>query len=238
MTPETTTTVAYLLWFVLGGIPQGTPLAITSVPGLASMEECQYLAGQLLVGIENPKYRCLAYQTVVAASAPKLATKEEYPQEYLRDRITERDTQLTNMGNCDGMSCRRLIPGDDNNKQSLAVTRPLKGDAVTPPSAVLAEANADPEGCEQGASSCPVEWKPDPNDEPCASGGKGCILPDTWEHLPNHVRIPRTKIEHEFGTAFGVMPRDRMAAPLNELGIAFRSTIFRLFVWPGYLRHS
>ena len=66
MTPETTTAVVYLLQYMLGVPPQ--PFSIVTVPNLPSLEECTYLAHELLPGIPDPKFRCIRYQTTVAAA--------------------------------------------------------------------------------------------------------------------------------------------------------------------------
>jgi hypothetical protein len=70
MTPETTTVVVYLLTFILGGVPTGTPFSVVSIPNLPSLEECQYLARELMSGIPEPKFRCLRYQTATVTAAP------------------------------------------------------------------------------------------------------------------------------------------------------------------------
>ena len=69
MTPETTTAVVYLLQYMLGVPPQ--PFSIVSVPNLPSLEECSYLAHELLPGIPEPKFRSIRYQTTVAAAPPE-----------------------------------------------------------------------------------------------------------------------------------------------------------------------
>ncbi len=209
MTPETATVVVYLLQYVWGVPPQ--PFSIVSIPNLPSLEECTYLAHELMPGVPEPKFRCIRYQTAAVTAAP--------PESVAAVPLP---------------TPRPLTWKEDRADEDNASPVP----ALAAPAAPVGLHDHDPEACAAGASECPVYWKPDPNDEPCASGGKGCILPDTWEHLPNHVRIPRTKIEHEFGTLFGTMPRDGRAAPLNELGIAMRSTIFRVFVLPDWFRRS
>jgi hypothetical protein len=59
-----TPTVAFLLTFMFV-VPGATPFA--AIPGIASLEECQYLAKQLITNA-NPQYKCTAYK--IATSDP------------------------------------------------------------------------------------------------------------------------------------------------------------------------
>ena len=56
--PATTTSVAFLLTF---GFTAPGASHFVSVPGIASLEECQYLAKQLIVSAD-PKFKCTAYK--------------------------------------------------------------------------------------------------------------------------------------------------------------------------------
>jgi hypothetical protein len=241
-TPEPTTTVviAYLLTFAVGG-PPPAPFAFVTIPSLPSLQECEYLAHELIVS-DNPSFKCTGYQMAIGASAgtsgiprprprPDTALQEAnapivvqepvsteirdyYPEGIvaIRDRpenqsearasnnvpyiasrryshippersewkvpghpkrciipgtgqITERCSHTVlnevieiplrtspdavsprapvvaqepvsstedRQQSCGELSCWRWIPGNDGDRQSLAVTRPLKGDDVAP----------------------------------------------------------------------------------------------------------
>ncbi len=55
------TAIAFLLTFS-AAMPGST--AFITVPGIANLEECQYLAKQLLSN-DDPKFKCTAYKIAV-----------------------------------------------------------------------------------------------------------------------------------------------------------------------------
>jgi hypothetical protein len=216
MTPETTTVVAYLLWFVLGGVPQGTPFSVTTVPGLPSLEECQYLARELMPGIPDPKFRCIRYQTVTAAAPAESTAANEPPLPWTLYAVDD----VPGLPKITGLhKTRGPYAGHFDNKEACEASgRIAMRNAIHPDFECVADA-APPDDYEDEDNSQPT---PPPAPAPAA---QGVPIPE-----------PHTKIEREFGTIFGTMPRDGRAAPLNELVIATRSTFFRIFIWPDVAR--
>ncbi len=64
-----TPTIAFLLTFAF--VAPGAQ-HFAAIPGIASLEECQYLAGQLITGTNAPQFKCTAYKIAV----PTAATQE------------------------------------------------------------------------------------------------------------------------------------------------------------------
>ena len=55
------TTVAFLLTF---GFTAPGAAHFVAIPGIANLEECQYLANQLITSA-NPQFKCTAYKIAV-----------------------------------------------------------------------------------------------------------------------------------------------------------------------------
>jgi hypothetical protein len=255
MTPETPVVVAYLLTFVMGGVPPGTPFSIVNIPALPSLDECDYLAHQI-IGTEQPKYKCTRYQMVVgAAPSDSAATWRLDPKDA--------DNASPEL-NCEAEGIRYHCQVPRPEEAWIEDSKDEDNASPVPPVGLH---DHDPEACAAGASECPPPPRPHawvqlyhtkdgsftdnsaswshlqdcqaqlPSRSELGNGEYFTCEPMTEPLVPNRVRPPRTKIEYEFGTIFGSMPRDGRAGPLNELIIAGRSTFFRLFVWPNAFRH-